>query len=206
MRVHLNKIIVGVTVISVFFIVFIIVQKNTNENPAQSFEVFQDIDEDKEKQNLNKIDEQIIVDIKGEIVHEGIYEMTEQDRVNDVIVKAGGFTDEAALDYVNLAERVYDAMVIRIPSEQEVESLDFADLVNMAEDSTSNESQETTVDLNSAMETELQTLPGIGPSKADAIIAYREENGPFETEEDIMEVSGIGAKTFEALKEFIRVR
>lgn len=206
MRVHLNKIMVGAAVLLVFLIVFILIQKNHSEENVHSFELFDELDEHIEDSNDLVQDEQIVVDIKGEVMHAGVYEMDQTDRVYDVIEKAGGFTNEAAKDYVNLAERVYDAMVIRIPNEKEVESLDFGDLYTMDQSTSNDQNSSDMIHLNEASETELQTLPGIGPAKAKAIITYREENGPFQTEEELMEVSGIGEKTFESLKDHIRVR
>ena len=100
---------------------------------------------------------------------------------------------------VNLSQKVTDEMIIYIPEfGEEVEPIFLTQ--------TTNSGQEGKVDLNKADSAQLETLPGIGPGKAQAIIEYRDMNGPFKTIEDVKNVSGIGEKTFEKLKDHITVK
>ncbi|MDK2779952.1 MAG: competence protein ComEA [Trichococcus sp.] len=149
----------------------------------------------------------IIVDIKGSVKKPGVYRAEADMRVIDIIDLAGGFSETADADTVNLSQRVKDQMVIYIPAVGE----GYDQLIAVPENSlngqeTGNEEAETKkVDINTADADLLQTLNGIGEKKAALIIAYREENGSFQTIEEIMEVSGIGEKTFEGFKDLITV-
>ena len=139
-------------------------------------------------------DQSIMVDIKGAVQNPGVYEVQANMRVHDVVQLAGGLTENADVFSINLAERVHDEMTIIVMEKgQEIAS-------NSGGNGTSPK-----VKVNHATKEELMTLPNIGPSKADAIIQYREENGMFQKPEDLMEVSGIGEKTFEQLKDFIQI-
>jgi competence protein ComEA len=138
----------------------------------------------------------IMVDIKGAVSSPGVYEMEEGERVKDVITKAGGLLSHADERQINLAQLVHDEMIVYISSNDEI---------NSEKGSLMPESQESSkVSINRADSQELQTLPGIGPSKAEAIIAYRTENGPFKKTEELVNVAGIGEKSFEKLKDKIR--
>ncbi|WP_188453599.1 helix-hairpin-helix domain-containing protein [Virgibacillus oceani] len=145
-------------------------------------------------QNDEKDEGYAIVDVKGEILKPGVYEISSDSRVNDVIKMAGGFTEQADQTMVNLAQKVQDEMIILIPKIGEIES-------------NTSEGQNTSkkIRLNYATQEEIESLNGIGPSKAQAILQYREENGLFQTADDLLNVPGIGAKTLENLKEDIQV-
>ncbi|MBP3038935.1 helix-hairpin-helix domain-containing protein [Bacillaceae bacterium Marseille-Q3522] len=139
----------------------------------------------------------IIVDIKGAVIKPGVYETKHGTRVIEVIKMAGGMLETADEKRVNFAKKVEDEEVIYIPEIGE-EITDPAAAISPGK-------EDTAVNINKADEQELQTLTGIGPSKAAAIIEYRETNGPFKTVEALQEVSGIGGKTFEKIKEEITV-
>lgn len=141
------------------------------------------------------LDETIIVDVKGEVNVPGVYKVSTGDRVHDVLQLAGGFTESANESVINLAEKCYDEMVIYVPSVEE----EF----NNTEHFLSANTNDSRVKVNVAEAAELTTLPGIGPAKADAIISYREENGPFQSVEDLVNVPGIGEKTVEQLKDSV---
>lgn len=146
----------------------------------------------------------MIIDVKGAVTSPGIYEMKEGDRIHDLINQAGGFTKEANEAEINLAQRLQDEMVIIIPKEGEI--LEEISSVSTATSSnTMAESAGDKIKLNDATQTELETLNGIGPSKAQAIIDYREENGAFQSVEDVLQVNGIGEKTLENFKDDIIV-
>ncbi|XOQ15769.1 MAG: Competence protein ComEA [Shouchella clausii] len=143
----------------------------------------------------------LVVDVKGMVASPGVYELEVGSRLFEAIEKAGGFTDSANREAVNLALRLEDEMVVYVPEEGVEEGAGPVLAVEMNETD-----HEDTININEATEADLLTLQGIGPSKAAAIIGYREENGPFATVEELMNVSGIGEKTFEALEPFIRVK
>ena len=150
--------------------------------------------------------EEIMVDVKGAVHSPGVYLFTTENRIVDAIERAGGYTQEAETTAVNHAQKLQDEMVIYIPKiGEEVEQAVSGQVVS-APATAATESTAAQVDLNSADEAALTTLPGIGPSKAQAIIAYREENGSYKTIDDLKNITGIGDKTFEKLKEFIVVK
>lgn len=140
----------------------------------------------------------IKVDVKGEVNQPGVYEVKSGKRVDDVIQLAGGMTEQADPSSVNLAQKLIDEMVIHVYSLESVPP----DEVSEKPQSPNPNGQ---VILNQATVEEIQTLNGIGPSKAEAIIQYRQENGPFQSVDDLLNVSGIGEKTIENIKEDIRV-
>ncbi|ARI76999.1 helix-hairpin-helix domain-containing protein [Halobacillus mangrovi] len=140
----------------------------------------------------------IKVDVKGEVSEPGVYEVKSDMRVDDVIQLAGGMTDKADPSSVNLAQKLIDEMVIHVYSSELV-------LSDGASEKSQSPNPNGQVVLNQATVEEIQTLNGIGPSKAEAIIQYRQENGPFQTVDDLLKVSGIGEKTIETIKEDIRV-
>ncbi len=141
----------------------------------------------------------IYVDVKGAVEQPGVYEMTTENRVKDVIEKAGGLTKDADQSQVNLAQKVHDEMIIMVPElpDLNVDSGQTADTVSSNIDGK--------VRINYATQDEIETLPGIGPSKAQAIIQHREEFGLFQTVEDLLEISGIGEKTLENMKDNIQI-
>ncbi|WP_245830908.1 helix-hairpin-helix domain-containing protein [Sediminibacillus massiliensis] len=137
-----------------------------------------------------------IVDIKGEVRKPGVYEADADNRVGDLIEMAGGFTEDADEDFVNLAVKIHDEMMIHVPKKGDEDKL-------ITE--WSKEESESPLRINLASEEELTALSGIGPSKAAAIITYREENGPFNEVKDLLNVTGIGEKTLEKIEEEILV-
>ena len=153
------------------------------------------------------VQEIIIVDIKGAVKNPGVYQAEADMRVIDIIDSAGGLSEAADPDRVNLSQRVTDQMVIYIPAVGEESDRPLAAPENTltGQEGEIEEVETEKVDINAADAVLLQTLNGIGEKKAALIIAYREENGSFQTIEEIMEVSGIGEKTFEGFKNLITV-
>jgi competence protein ComEA len=147
-----------------------------------------------------KIVEKVFVDVKGEVVKPGLYEVRQGDRLKFVIDKAGGFTAEADKKVINLAVKVSDEMMIYVPKIGEIEP------PLLASPMPGNDPGKDRININTATQQEFETLPGIGPAKASTFIQYREEHGPFETIEEIQNISGVGEKTFEKLKEYIYVQ
>ena len=139
----------------------------------------------------------IFVDIKGAVKNPGVYQMKSGDRVKDALDAAGGLTDEADSQKVNLAQRVEDQMVIVVPKVGE-EATEIPSGVTSKE-----AAKDGKVNINTATVEELKTLKGVGEKKAEAIIDYRKKNGSFKTKEDLMKVRGIGKKLFESFQERI---
>lgn len=149
----------------------------------------------------------IIVDVKGAVKQPGVYPFTTDDRIIDAIEAAGGYIAEADSRFINHAQKLTDELVIYVPKKgEELEQAPVPVTTNSSSTSSAAKNESEMVNINSATESELTTLPGIGPSKAAAIIAYRDENGAFQTIEDLKNVSGIGDKTFEKLQPFINVK
>lgn len=145
--------------------------------------------------------ELFMVDVKGEVHAPGVYELPTDGRVKDAIAMAEGLTDEANELAINFAQKVEDQMVIYVPHEDDDSGLPENTTTGAGEASGA-----TVININTASEQELMTLSGIGQAKAQQIIQYREENGLFDTPEDLMNVSGIGEKSFETLKDSIKVK
>lgn len=168
-------------------------KEETNHNEITPVNLVSDETEDEAS-----TDERMLVDIKGEINTPGVYELNSGSRVNDVIKMADGFTDDADETSINLAQKVHDEMIIIVPIENEESD-------ETLHQTTSPTEQNEKVKINYATQEEIETLPGIGPSKAQTIIKYREENGLFQTMEDLLDISGIGEKTLENMKDNIQI-
>ena len=145
----------------------------------------------------------IYVDIGGEVEMPGVYEVSQGTRLFQVIERAGGLTEDADIDGINRAEAVFDGQKIIIGTKGE--SGDSGESRESGKTTHSNYEDEGKVNINTANSAELQSIPGIGPSKAERIIEYRESEGRFNTIDDIKNISGIGNKTFENIKEYITV-
>ena len=159
------------------------------------------------------------VDIKGEIINPGIYSLSSASRVIDVIEKAGGLTPNANTTVINLSKKIIDEMVIIIYSNEQVQNFAKTKEVEqqvqqyciqpdnnaLKNDACITESTNTSskVSINNATLEQLQTLPGIGASKAQDIINYRTEHGQFQSLEDLKNISGIGDSIFAKIKDYI---
>lgn len=142
------------------------------------------------KENIKEV----VVDVKGAVKFPKTYEMKSSERINDVLKKAQ-INDQADLAKINLSEKLKDQMSIYVPIRgEQIPS-------NLNNQSSQNETIE--VNINTATKEQIQKIPGIGPSKADAIIKYRETNGDFKSVDDIKKIKGFGDKTLESLKEYI---
>jgi competence protein ComEA len=160
----------------------------------------------------------IMVHVCGAVLCQGVYELPAGSRVVDAVLAAGGFAGDADSSYVNQAQILEDGVKLRIPTTEETsalsqnesaEAVDSADTAGISGKSESADAAANTeggkVNINTASETELCTIPGIGPGRAKNILAYREEKGKFGTIEDIMKVSGIKDKFFAKIKDYITV-
>ncbi|MBM7582663.1 competence protein ComEA [Caldicoprobacter guelmensis] len=153
---------------------------------------------------INQPVKKIKVYIVGAVRYPGVIEVEEGSRLIDVLELAGGATEEADLERVNLALKVQDEGMYKIPKKGEELMVPDPNVSNTTSGIASGKGQQK-VNINTADEAMLDTLPGIGPSKAKRIIEYREQNGPFKSIEEIKNVSGIGEKTFEQIKDLITV-
>ncbi len=138
--------------------------------------------------------------ICGAVSKPGVYELNEGARVSDAINMAGGFTPEADEVYLNLAEKVADGSKIYVPTVEEAIENGYFPIEDVSGSISS-----ARININTADEDTLTSLPGIGQSKARSIVEYREGNGKFLSIEDIKNVSGIGDRLFEQIKELITV-
>lgn len=153
-------------------------------------------------------DKQVHVHVCGAVAKEGVYALSEGSRVADGIAAAGGFSEEADTTYHNLAARLFDGQKIYVPTRTETEELSVPERTGAADaggtdKEVSGEKVSKKVNLNTAGVEELMTLSGIGEAKAKSIIQYREKVGPFQSIEEIKNVSGIGDAMFERVRESI---
>lgn len=225
-----QKIIISIAVsVIIASICYYVYAKDKNFLDLQSQEL--EIEQNQTNSTENNITEEgssgnnIIVHISGAVNKEGIVELKENSRIADVIEEAEGLKEEACIDEINLAYVLEDGMKIHIPTKEEINSkkeLESQEYItkssgtNIEDDSKSNNNssqssngttlvQNSKININTATQTELETLPGIGPSTAVKIINYREQQGKFKSVEDIKNVSGIGDSKFNKIKDLIRV-
>ena len=163
------------------------------------------------KESSQDTENKILIHITGAIKKEGVYELTEGDRIIDAINKAEGVTEEADTSQINMASKLEDVMKIYVPKkgenttniqsqEEQIENIQIKSENNNNKNSSSKK-----ININTASMDELDTLPGIGEATAQKIIDYRKEKGKFSKIEDLKEVSGIGESKYEKIKDKICV-
>ena len=201
-------------------------EENFEEKNILKDEVIDDVEEgtenveDFENEVIND-NEKIYVYITGEVNNPGIVVLPIGSRIVDAIDCAGGITQKADIMKVNLVYMLQDGMKVNIPSSIELKNNPNFEYITMSsgdEKNDSNIKNATTVDtksesafkvsnvnINTATQTELETLPGIGPSLALKIINYRKENGKFKSIEELKSVNGIGENKYEEIKKYIYV-
>lgn len=231
---YLNYILIVIIVLLIIIIGFL--YSNSVTNKVEKEEIKEDIKEVEKDNGIKRV----YVDIKGEVINPDVYELNEDERIIDVIKKAGGLTEKANINYLNLSKKVKDEMVIIIYSDDEIKeyeknlkesskpkeiikyeiiekeipcpNISNEACINKKEESSDinnekiidNEDKTTLINLNTASKEELLTLTGIGESKAEQIIDYR-NNNKFKTIEDIKNIKGIGDSLFEKIKDSITV-
>lgn len=178
----------------------------------------------KEKEEYS--DTMIIVHVSGAVNQEGIVELNPNSRIDDAIDKAGGLREDAYIDKINLAYVLEDGMKIYIPNVNEkTQNQDLSNTSDNADNyvtkesgvqtastddttkaNSNNQSSNKKININKATESELESLPGIGPSTAQKIINYRNEKGKFNNIEDIKNVSGIGDSKYNNIKDLISIK
>lgn len=142
----------------------------------------------------------------GAVKNPGVYDFSDGARVEEVIALAGGFTEDAAADYLNLAETVSDREKVYVPTEKEVETQFAAKVETSAGTKQAGEDAQDKVNINTADIEKLTTLPGIGEAKANRILAYREEHGGFQSIEELKDIDGIKDGVYNKVKDLIVVQ
>ncbi len=217
---------IALTIIIPFLILLLIVYLLFNKNNDS---VKDDLDELLVEAVDNNSNNGLMVNIKGAVVNPGVYSFTNGERVIDAIEKSGGLLETADTSVINLSKNLFDEMVIVIYTYDEVQAMKGQNILiqyvekecncpklendaclndsdKSSGDSIGNQnSNQTKISINTASIDELQTLSGIGASKAKAIVDYRNTNGPFSKIEDIMNVSGIGETVFAKIKDYITI-
>lgn len=154
--------------------------------------------EEIQKESVQKI----FVYVCGAVCAPGVYEADSKTRVYEIIAMAGGLTEEAAADAVNQARVAADGEQIYIPTKEEAKTqMPGADPQMPGQESAGKQK----VNLNTATKEELMTLSGVGESKAESILAYREEKGGFQSTEELMQISGIKEGLYNKIKDDITV-
>lgn len=150
----------------------------------------------------------VYVDISGEVKKPGVYEVSSDSRIFEVIEKAGGLTGKADTGAINQAELVKDGQKIVISRKgdnRNVSGSNMADTSSRSTGASHNGTAQGKININSADVNELQKIHGVGPATAEKIIKFRSSNGNFRVIEDLKKVNGIGNKTFEKIKDYITV-
>ena len=171
-------------------------QNKTEDYSGVSFSNISNETNNKVEKAENRHDEKIFVDVKGAVKHPGVFETTKDKRVKDLIEEAGGLLDDADTSTLNLSQKVKDQMIIYV--------LKHGEKPKQISDSSSSSNTDV-ININTANKEQLMKISGVGKTKAEAIISYREKNGDFKKKEDITKVHGIGKATFEKIKDKIEV-
>lgn len=222
-----NILCISIIIIAIIIIYYTCIKKedyldvNSNLNMIISNNENIQIEENVLKKDLDNINNKIVVHITGAIKKEGIYELNENSRIADAIEMAGGLNDNANINNINLAYVLQDGMKIYIPQKGENtnEVKDNTDMYIYNKNEEKTIKNENTIDssqnvnntktdkinINTATQKELETLPGIGESTALKIINYRKDNGKFNSIEDIKKVSGIGESKYSKIKSLIKI-
>ena len=172
-------------------------QNKTEDYSGVSFSNISNETNNNDEKAENRHDEKIFVDVKGAVKHPGVFETTKDKRVKDLIEEAGGLLDDADTATLNLSQKVKDQMVIYV--------LKHGEKPKQMSDGGSSSSNTDVININTANKEQLMKISGVGKTKAEAIISYREKNGDFKKKEDITKVRGIGKATFEKIKDKIEV-
>ncbi len=146
---------------------------------------------------------QVVVYVSGEVLRPGVYALNSEHRVAEALGAAGGPTADADLDRINLAMRLNDEDQIHVPS---IGGGGSTGVGSVQPEGSSPSTASGKLNVNTATAEELESLPGIGASRAAAIVEYRNTHGPFQRVEDLVEVSGIGDGILGSIRDLIEVR
>ena len=198
-----------IVIIICILVIILVGWKIYDSSNFETEEESQIMDSNIQESKTEDEEELVIVHVTGEVKKPGVVRVKEGSRVEDIVKAAGGLTENADISNINLAYVVEDGTKIRIPStddekQEEYITQSIGEGIIMQEES--NNSRSSIVNINTASETELEELPGIGASIAGRIIEYRNKNGKFKSIEDIKNVTGIGDSKFEKIKKLIRTK
>jgi len=209
---HLNKkqkIILGIliSIIGIGIFCYTYATETTGENQIEN--ILEIPEQNQTNQTEQEKEENIFIHIAGCVQKEGLLELKSDNRIADAIEKAGGLTENADLSEINLACILEDGMKIYIPNKNEPKKTIQEEQIN--KENTNIAKQQTTkttqkVNINTATQSQLETLPGIGPTTATKILEYRKEKGKFTEKEQIKEVSGIGEAKYKKIEEYITIK
>lgn len=146
----------------------------------------------------------IFVDVQGEVVSPGVFEVQGDVRVGHLIELAGGLTPDANTRGLNQASRIYDEMIIFVPHIDDIVIINEASPETPTGTSNQGATDDHLISLSNASALELQELPGIGPALSGNIIAHREANGAFSSVDDLINVPGVGARILENIRELVK--
>lgn len=221
-----KKIIAIILIIVVVIAYYYLYLKNSTEEISnQNLEINNTQESNQTNETKKETQETIIVHVSGAVNIEGIVELDSGSRIANAIEKAGGVKENADMTDINLAYPLEDGMKIHIPTKEETEAIknnestiaesyvtsssggiNSEELTNSTQGNSASTTSRGKVNINTASQEELDALPGIGPSIASKIIDYREQNGKFNSIEEIKEVSGIGDAKYDKIKDSITVK
>lgn len=203
MKISRNTLIKVVVIIIIFIVIIynFIISNNKEEINYNNIIITENKIENKEV-----VTEKIKVYVTGEVKSPGVIELDTDSRIEDAIASAGGITEKANLSEINLAYCLEDGQKLYIPNIDDKEEVIYLSTENGENILEKDKDKEGKININKGSLEELETLPGVGEALGKRIITYREEKGKFETIEDLKNVSGIGEKKFESLKEYIEVK
>ncbi|WP_454053545.1 helix-hairpin-helix domain-containing protein [Clostridium sp. Marseille-Q7071] len=193
-----------ILVLAIVFLIsgYLITRNNSKEAYEDIFVETKDINSE-EKRNSTFDEEVIVVDIKGKIKYPKEYTLKKGSRIRDLITMAGGLTEEADTNRVHFSKTLNDEDCIVIYGKEDKE--EESNIVNSNNIGNSSNSS-SKININKATAEELTQLSGIGPSKAKAIIEYRNANNGFKSIEELGNVDGIGEKTIDKFRDKVDIR
>ena len=214
-----------ITIIIFFFIIIYIIynKNNLEKNKYNDIGIVSNVNKlETQEENKNEL-QKYNIDIKGAVKKPGVYQLDSNLTVNDAINEAGGLTKEADTSLINLAKKITNEMVIIVYTKEEVKNSNIVNTVikvvekecicpniendgclnDEITDNITNKENGNLININTATKEELQKINGIGESKANNIIKYRENNGNFKSIEEIKNVEGIGDNLYETIKIYI---
>ena len=178
----------------------------STSSSKQSSQSLSEASSQSKTEGSEKVKSKVTVDVKGAVVNPGVYTLKEGARVTDVIQEAGGMTEDADAKSVNLAASLSDEEVIYVANKDEnVSVLDQTSTGQVSDKGGQAVSKDGKINLNTATSEQLQTISGIGAKRTEDIIAYRESHGGFQSVDDLKNVSGIGDKTLDKIRESLYV-
>ena len=200
-----KKIILTIVILVIMLIGRILYDSSNNEITEENQILVSNILEDKKEDE----EDIVIVHVTGEVKKPGVVRVKEGSRLEDIIKEAGGLTEKADITNVNLACVVEDGTKIKIPSIDDEENKeyitqDIGERIIIQDENISIKNN--IININTANDTELEELPGIGASIAGRIIEYKNQNGKFKNIEDIKNVTGIGDSKYDKIKDLIKVK